>query len=61
MRKTPAAFGTVFRWLDWRALQQSRRFRKSAIYRRAFDKRSASFLLLRDAFVGEVVKLNPEV
>ena len=46
---------------DWRALQQSRRFRKSVRYRRAYDQLSASFLSLGDAFVQELLKLHPEV
>ena len=59
IRETPLAFGTSFR--NWRALQQSKRFPKSATYRRAYGKLSAWFLSLGDAFVGEVVKLHPEV
>jgi hypothetical protein len=60
MRRTPWAFGR-FSERDWWALRQSKRFRKSVIYRRTYDKLSAWFLSLGDAFVGEVVKLHPKV
>jgi hypothetical protein len=47
--------------VDWTALEQSRKFRKSVTYRRAYDRLSTSYLSLGDAFVGEVLNLSPEV
>jgi hypothetical protein len=47
--------------VDWRGLQQTRRFRKSVRYRRAYDAVGNAFLSLGDAFVSRVLKLQPEV
>jgi hypothetical protein len=46
---------------EWAALQKSKNFRKSLAFRRAYDKVSSSFLSLGDAFVGEMLKLQPQV
>jgi hypothetical protein len=47
--------------VDWGALEQSKGFRSSVRYRRAYDKVSAAFLSLGDAFVEQVLTLHPEV
>ena len=46
---------------DWRALKQTKRFRKSASYRRTYDRVSAALLSLGDAFVEQTVALHPEL
>jgi hypothetical protein len=46
---------------EWTALGKSKKFRKSLAFRRSYDKVSSSFLSLGDAFVGEVLKLQPQV
>jgi hypothetical protein len=46
---------------EWTALEKSKKFRKSLAFRRSYDKVSSSFLSLGDAFVGEVLKLHPQV
>jgi hypothetical protein len=47
--------------VNWKALKQNRKFRKSAAFRRTYDKVSAAFLSLGDAFVEQTLKLHPEV
>jgi hypothetical protein len=47
--------------VKWGALERTKRFRHHLNYRRTYDKLSASFLLLGDAFVGQIVKLHPDV
>jgi hypothetical protein len=49
------------RKVKWGVLRNSKHFRKSFEYRRAYDKLSTSFLSLGDALVGEVLKAHPEV
>ena len=46
---------------EWAALRKDKKFRKSLAFRRSYDKVSSSFLSLGDAFVGEVLKLHPQV
>jgi hypothetical protein len=48
-------------FVNWKALKQNRKFRKSAAFRRTYDKVSAAFLSLGDAFVEQTLKLSPEV
>lgn len=47
--------------VKWGALERTKRFRHHLGYRRTYDKLSASFLSLGDAFVGQIVKLHPDV
>lgn len=47
--------------VKWGALERTKRFRHHLNYRRTYDKLSASFLSLGDAFVGQIVKLHPDV
>jgi hypothetical protein len=47
--------------VDWPALRQTRKFRKSPRYRKAYDALSNSFLSIGDAFVNQVLKLQPEL
>jgi hypothetical protein len=47
--------------VDWAALRQSKKFRKSLRYRQAYDEVSTAFLSLGDAFVEQVLQLHPEV
>jgi hypothetical protein len=47
--------------VNWQALRQIRNFKKSKAFRRTYDKVSAAFLLLGDAFVQETLNLRPEV
>jgi hypothetical protein len=47
--------------VDWGALRQSKKFRKSPGYRQAYDEVSTAFLSLGDAFVEQILKLQPEV
>ena len=47
--------------VDWTSLYQTKKFRKSTAYRRAYDRVSSMFLLLGDAFVNEMLTLHPEV
>jgi hypothetical protein len=61
MKAIPWAAPAVRVNVDWAALRQSKKFRKSVRYRRAYDKASAAFLSLGDAFVEQVLKLHPEV
>jgi hypothetical protein len=61
MKRVPWAGTAVSVAVDWKALYQTRKFRKSARYRRAYDKVSSVFLSLGDAFVDEMLKLHPEV
>jgi hypothetical protein len=46
---------------DWAVLQRSKRFSRSVEYRRTYDKLSASFISLGEAFVERMLKLHPEV
>jgi hypothetical protein len=61
MKTKPWATTALPKKMKWGALQKTKKFRKSAPYRRAYDKLSTSFLSLGDAFVGEVLKLHPRV
>jgi hypothetical protein len=61
MEAKPWATAALPGAVEWQTLQKTKRFRKSAPYRRAYDKVSASFLSLGDAFVGEVLKLHPQI
>jgi hypothetical protein len=47
--------------VDWDVLQQTKGFSRSLEYRRTYDQLSSTFLALGDAFVAEVLKLNPKV
>jgi hypothetical protein len=47
--------------VDWAALRQSKKFRKSLRYRQAYDEVSTAFLSLGDAFVEQLLTLHPEV
>jgi hypothetical protein len=47
--------------VNWKALRQVRNFKKSRAFRRTYDKVSATFLSLGDAFVQEALNLQPEV
>jgi hypothetical protein len=47
--------------VNWKALKQNRKFRKTAAFRQTYDKVSAAFLSLGDAFVEQTLKLRPEV
>lgn len=47
--------------VDWPPLYQTKKFRKNASYRRAYDRVSSMFLMLGDAFVNEMLTLHPEV
>jgi hypothetical protein len=55
------ARGALPKNVKWGALERTKRFRHYLNYRRTYDKLSTSFLGLGDAFVGQVVKLHPEV
>ena len=44
---------------DWAVPQRSKRF--SVEYRRTYDKLSASYISLGEAFLGRMLKLHPEV
>ena len=57
----PSLAPALPRKVRWNALMRTKRFSRSVAYRRTYDKLSASFLSLGDAFVGEVVKLRPDV
>lgn len=62
VKKTvPWASPAISLGVDWTPLYQAKKFRKSVKYRRAYDKVSALFLSLGDAFVDEMLKLHPEV
>jgi hypothetical protein len=60
-RTIPWAAAAIPMQVDWRGLDQTWRFRKSARYRRAYDAVGNAFLSLGDAFVSQVLKLHPEV
>jgi hypothetical protein len=47
--------------VNWQALRQIRNFKKSKAFRRTYDRVSATFLSLGDAFVQETLNLKPEV
>jgi hypothetical protein len=61
MKRVPWAGTAVSVAVDWKALYQTRKFRKSERYRRAYDKVGSVFLSLGDAFVNEMLKHHPEV
>jgi hypothetical protein len=63
MRATPWASRVVPREsaVEWQALERERGFRRSPRYRRTYDRVSASFLSLGDAFVAEMLKLRPQI
>ena len=55
IRRLAVAGTAVSVAVDWKALYQTRKFRKSARYRRAYDEVSSVFLSLGDAFVDEML------
>ena len=62
VKKTvPWASPAISLGVDWTPLYQTKKFRKSVKYRRAYDKVSTLFLSLGDAFVDQMLKLHPEV
>ena len=61
MKRVQWAGTAVSLTVDWKALYQTKRFRRSERYRRAYDKVGSLFLSLGDAFVNEMLKHHPEV
>jgi hypothetical protein len=61
MKRVPWAAPAISLGMDWPTLYQTKKFRKSARYRRAYDNLSFTFLSLGDAFVDEMLKHHPEV
>jgi hypothetical protein len=61
MKTIPWAAPAIPAKADWAALRQTKKFRESMRYRKAYDALSNSFLSLGDAFVNQVLKLRPEV
>jgi hypothetical protein len=57
----PAAASALPRNVNWKVLQRNKRFSRNLDYRRTYDKLSFSFLSLGDAFVEEVLQLDPKV
>jgi|GEM_PF-3162909 hypothetical protein len=61
MKTVPWAANALPKNVKWGALERTTKFRSHLSYRQTYDKLSTSFLSLGDAFVGEVVKLHPDV
>jgi hypothetical protein len=61
MKRVPWASRAISLAVDWGPLYQTKKFRKNARYRRAYDKVSSVFLSLGDAFVDHMLSLHPEV
>jgi hypothetical protein len=57
----PSAASAAPRNVNWSVLRKNRRFSRSLAYRRAYDQLSSSFLSLGDAFVEEMLELDPKV
>jgi hypothetical protein len=57
----PSAAPAVPRHVSWHVLLTNKRFSRNLAYRRTYDKLSFSFLSLGDAFVEEVLALDPKV
>jgi hypothetical protein len=62
-KKVPWARGTVPKdeKVKWDVLKQRRGFSSNVAYRQTYDQLSAAFLSLGDAFVGQIVTLQPKV
>jgi hypothetical protein len=61
VRANPWARSALPRKVKWGVLRNGKNLHQSFVYRRNYDKLSASFLSLGDALVGEVLKLHPQV
>jgi hypothetical protein len=59
--KEPWARTAIPKKVNWAALRKVKGFRDTPEYRTTYDQLSAAFLSLGDAFVEQVVKLDPEV
>jgi len=57
----PWARPAIPKRVNWAALEKVKGFRDSPAYRTTYDQLSAAFLSIGDAFVEQVVKLQPKV
>jgi hypothetical protein len=47
--------------VNWQALERERGFSRSVSYRQTYDRLSSAFLALGDAFIGQMLKLRPQI